>query len=82
MSPKSSFSAIFRAALALSTKVRPPTLNCDEPSPALELEKTPFEILREPRPWIHGSGAAPRRAGVNSFGFGGINAHAVLEEVA
>jgi acyl transferase domain-containing protein len=62
--------------------VLPPTLNCDDPNPALELEKTPFYILHEPGPWIHGSSSTPRRAGVNSFGFGGINAHAVLEEVA
>ncbi len=32
------------------------------------------------RPWIHADSDSPRRAGVNSFGFAGINAHAVLEE--
>ena len=31
------------------------------------------------QPRIHGS-QTPRRAGVNAFGFGGINAHVVLEE--
>ena len=54
-------------------------LNCTEPNPRLELEKTPFYFSTETRPWIHG-GTEPRRAGANSFGFGGINAHAVLEE--
>ena len=52
---------------------------CDEPNPKLELETTPFYINTETRPWIHAP-RRPRRAGVNAFGFGGINAHAVLEE--
>ena len=34
------------------------------------------------RPWIHADRDTPRRAGVNAFGFAGINAHAVLEEHA
>jgi acyl transferase domain-containing protein len=78
--PAAGMASLIKVALALSTKTLPPTLNCDEPSAALDLEQTPFDILREPAPWIHGSAATPRRAGVNSFGFGGINAHAVLEE--
>ncbi|MCI0403495.1 MAG: acyltransferase domain-containing protein, partial [Acidobacteria bacterium] len=42
-------------------------------------EKTPFYINTEARPWVHDA-ETPRRAGVNAFGFGGIDAHVVLEE--
>lgn len=70
---------VMKAALALYYNVLPPTLNCDTVNPDLELEQTPFYINTETRPWIHG-GDQPRRAGVNSFGFGGINAHAILEQ--
>ncbi|MCF6158425.1 MAG: acyltransferase domain-containing protein [wastewater metagenome] len=68
-----------KTALALYHKTLPPSLNYDEANPKLELEKTPFYINTETRPWIHGK-PEPRRAGVSAFGFGGINAHAVLEE--
>jgi acyl transferase domain-containing protein len=78
--PAAGIASVIKTSLALSTRTLPPTLNCEEPNPALELDKTPFHILREATPWIHASAATPRRAGVNSFGFGGINAHAVLEE--
>src|SRR5262249_29711814 len=67
-----------KAVLALYHRVLPPTINVSEPSPRLGLERTPFYINTEARPWILGPDV--RRAGVNSFGFGGINAHAVLEE--
>ena len=76
--PAAGSAAMIKAALALHHKILPPTL-CDEPDPALELERTPFYINNEARPWIHGA-EHPRRAGVNAFGFGGINAHVILEE--
>ena len=78
--PAAGIAGLIKAALSIYHKVLPPTLNVDEPNPRLELEKTPFYINTETRPWIHGSNEAPRRAGVNAFGFGGINAHVVLEE--
>ncbi len=69
---------LIKAALALDQKVLPPTL-CERLHPDLGLETGPFYVNVAPRPWIH-DGATPRRAGVNAFGFGGINAHAILEE--
>ena len=78
--PAAGIAGMIKAALALYHRTLPPTLHCERPNPRLEIEKTPFYLNRDPRPWIHGATAVPRRAGVNAFGFGGINAHAVLEE--
>jgi acyl transferase domain-containing protein len=77
--PAAGVAGLIKAALALHHKVLPPTL-CENPNPKLQLESSNFYINTETRPWIHGSSKTPRRAGVNAFGFGGINAHAILEE--
>lgn len=76
--PASGGASLIKIALALHHKVLPPML-CDEPDPALQLETSPFYLNTETRPWIHGK-PHPRRAGVNAFGFGGINSHVILEE--
>ncbi|MHC4455468.1 MAG: beta-ketoacyl synthase N-terminal-like domain-containing protein [Planctomycetota bacterium] len=78
--PAAGIAGMIKAALAIYHKVLPPTLYCDQPNPAIEIEKTPFYINTETRPWIHGTSNSLRRAGVSAFGFGGINSHAVLEE--
>jgi polyketide-type polyunsaturated fatty acid synthase PfaA len=70
---------LLKAALSLHNKVLPPTFGIDKPAAKLEIEKTPFYISSEARPWISG-GAHPRRASVSSFGFGGTNFHVALEE--
>jgi len=77
--PAAGIAGLIKTALALYHSVLPPTLHCNNPDPALGLERTPFYINTETRPWIHGA-PTPRRAGVSAFGFGGINAHVVLEE--
>jgi acyl transferase domain-containing protein len=64
----------------LHHRVLPPTLNADHPHPLLARQDSPFTLNPTARPWVHGDPAIPRRAGVNAFGFAGINAHAVLEE--
>jgi acyl transferase domain-containing protein len=77
--PAAGIAGIIKTALALYHKILPATLNFKEPNPEFQLDRTPFYINTETLPWIHG-GADPRRAGVNAFGFGGINTHAILEE--
>ena len=77
--PASGAAALMKAALALYHRVIPPTLGGGSPHPTLAAGSSPFYLPDAARPWAHG-GASPRRAGVNAFGFGGINAHAILEE--
>ena len=76
--PASGSAAIIKMCMALTHRTIPPTL-VDEPSREIGLENTPFHLATEPRPWIH-TLDTPRRAAINAFGFGGINAHMILEE--
>ncbi|EOD63159.1 polyketide synthase [Amycolatopsis vancoresmycina DSM 44592] len=72
--PAAGVAGLVKAALAVHHGVLLPTLHCDDPHPALA--STRFSPLDSARPWD----APVRRAGVNAFGFGGINAHVVLEQ--
>jgi acyl transferase domain-containing protein len=77
--PAAGVASLIKTALALYYKILPPT-RCEEVNVNLNLENSPFYINNVTRPWIHPVRGTPRRAGINGFGFGGINAHAVLEE--
>lgn len=55
------------------------TLHCDAVNPYIKLEGTPFKIAHQSSDWKQNV-TQPRVAGVSSFGFGGVNAHIVLEE--
>jgi len=76
--PAAGIAGLIKTSLALHHKILPPTL-CEEVNPELGIEKTPLYVNTSVRPWLT-SPNSPRRAGVNSFGFGGINTHAILEE--
>ena len=69
---------LIRAALALQHRTIPPQANFTAPNPQLDLERSPFFVPETATDWPDGN--APRRAAVSSFGVGGTNAHAVLEE--
>ncbi|TNY34775.1 beta-ketoacyl synthase N-terminal-like domain-containing protein [Thermomonospora catenispora] len=68
---------LIKAAFALHEGILPPTLHVEDPRPGLA--GTRFRLLAEPAEWEAVPGV-PRRAAVNAFGLGGVNAHLVLEE--
>ncbi|AGZ46207.1 type I polyketide synthase [Actinoplanes friuliensis] len=67
---------VIKAALALHTGVKPPTIGLTRPNPAWNPETSPFAFHTETRPWA--APAEERVAGVSAFGFGGTNFHVVL----
>ncbi len=66
---------------ALGSRTLPPTANFATPAPGLDLDQSPFRILTAPEPWPEPADGTPRRAALSAFGFGGINAHVLLEEL-
>ncbi|MEV6604945.1 beta-ketoacyl synthase N-terminal-like domain-containing protein [Kutzneria sp. NPDC051319] len=72
--PAAGIAGLIKAALAVHHGVLLPTLHCDDPNPALDA--TRFRPIDRAEVWTD----EVRRAGVNAFGFGGINAHVVLEQ--
>ncbi len=71
-------SSFIKAVLALEHKRIPPSLHFTAPNPGIDLARSPFFVNAKLRAWPRN--ATPRRAGVSAFGFGGTNAHAILEE--
>ena len=76
--PAAGAAGLIKSALAIYHGVLPPTLHCEEPHELMAA--TGFRPVVEAETWK--SGGVPRRAGVNAFGFGGINTHVVLESTA
>ena len=78
--PAAGMAGLIKTALALHHRVIPPTLHAPgNPHPTLLRPNSPVSLPEKTRPWVHGSTDHPRTAGVNAFGFAGINAHAVLQ---
>lgn len=69
---------LIKAVLAVERGVIPPHLNLSRPSPHIPWDELPVWVPTEATPWNE----RRRIAGVSSFGFGGTNAHAIVENFA
>lgn len=65
-------SGLLKVLGAMRAGIRPATLGADRP--LADLEGTPLRVLSEPEPW-----QGLRRAAVSAFGFGGTNAHLIVD---
>jgi polyketide synthase PksN len=70
---------LIKLALSLHHGEVPKTLHCSVPNTAIDWENSPFFVTDRNLP-LEPGGAEPVRAGLSSFGIGGTNAHAVLEQ--
>lgn len=70
--------SILKVLLSLKHEMIPGNLNFNTPNPYIPWDTAPIKVVAENTPWD--SGKKPRRIGLNGFGFGGSNAHVILEE--
>jgi len=70
---------LIKASLAIQNKTIPPNLLFKNLNPELLPYYGHLKVPTEAKAWPELPAGTPRRASVNSFGFGGTNAHAIIE---
>lgn len=71
-------SGLIKTVLSLSRGKIPPNLHFETPNPAIPFEAMCLQVGTEMQDWPQRG--EKRYAGVNSFGYGGTNAHAILSQ--
>ena len=70
--------SLIKVILMLKNHTIPKQINFSKPNPIIDFEHSPLKVPLENLPWEKSN--YPRLAGISSFGFGGVNAHLVIEE--
>lgn len=68
---------VVKSVLMLEQAKIPPVLYYEQPSPRIPMDEWNLCVPTELTPW---PAAGPRRISINSFGYGGSNAHAILDD--
>lgn len=76
--PVSGLAGIVKVLLAMRHERIPGNLHLRRLNPRIVLEGSRCAVMGQAQPWPRG--ARPRRAAVSAFGFGGTNAHVLLQE--
>lgn len=71
---------LVKTVLAMQHRTIPPVINVRQLNPVIDWERSPFFVPTSAMPWPEPPAGQPRRAAVNAFGIGGLNAHVVLDD--
>jgi acyl transferase domain-containing protein/surfactin synthase thioesterase subunit len=74
----SGIAGLIKVALSLQYQQIPPSLHFQQINPYIPIDRLPLRVQQTLEAWPEVDG--PAFAGVSSFGFGGANAHLILEE--
>ncbi|KAL9011376.1 MAG: hypothetical protein Q9173_003774, partial [Seirophora scorigena] len=75
----SGLAGVMKAVLAIEHGLIPATIGLVNPNPNIDFDGAKVKVVTETTPWP--SSQPIRRASINSFGYGGANAHAILESI-
>lgn len=75
----SGMAGLVKTVLALKNRALPPALHLNKPNPYIDFSKLNLELIKDYKN-ISSENNKPLIAGINSFGFGGANAHMLLQE--
>ncbi|MEM8551398.1 MAG: SDR family NAD(P)-dependent oxidoreductase [Pseudomonadota bacterium] len=78
LEPASGLVGVLKAHLALTNDCLPASLHFDAPNPDIRFEALNLSVAHEATPLPRADDL--RAVGINSFGFGGANAHVVIED--
>ncbi|KAI0508959.1 hypothetical protein F5B22DRAFT_658737 [Xylaria bambusicola] len=76
--PSSGIAGVMKAVLAVERGIIPPTIGIETLNPNVDLKDGRLKIVTKSTPWPD---LPIRRASINSFGYGGSNAHAIVESI-
>ena len=77
----SGITSVIKATLALEHQQIPPTVGIEHRNPKITWEQYNVDVVRSLTTWPKSSNSQAARAGINSFGYGGANSHAILERL-
>lgn len=69
--------SLMKVLLSFKHNMIPGNLHFNNPNPLIDWEKAPIEVVAKNTEWVSDK---TRRAGINGFGFGGSNAHFIVED--
>lgn len=71
---------IIKTVLAMRHRQLPPTAHFQRLNPMIPFAGTSFRVAQQVEDWPNANADRPLLAGVSGFGFGGTNAHVVIEQ--